>query len=115
MRPGDMLQCGQFLRGEDSGIQSVVGHDTGIQKGLQIAGNMYVDAQIRYLNNKHWHYERQRYIYIYRAEPRLVGAGEDTEERSSEEEESDGDWGRVAIGGGGDGCACITFPRRPSL
>lgn len=55
------------------------------------------------------------YVYIYQTEPRLVGAGEDTEERSSEEEESDGDWGRVAIGGGGDGCACITFPRRPSL
>lgn len=49
VRPGDMLQCGQFLRGEDSGTQSVVGHDTGAQKGLQIAGNMYVDAQIRYL------------------------------------------------------------------
>ena len=48
-------------------------------------------------------------------EPRLVGAGDDTEERSREDDESEGDCGNVAIGGGGDGCAWVILARRASL
>ena len=48
-------------------------------------------------------------------EPRLVGAGEDTEERSREEDESEGDSRRVSIDGGGDECAWVILARRASL
>lgn len=48
-------------------------------------------------------------------EPRLVGAGDDTEERSREEDESEGDCGNVAMGGGGDGCTWAILARRASL
>jgi hypothetical protein len=72
VRPEDMPQRAQSLREQDSAVPSVVGHDTGTRRGLQIAGNMDVGAQTRHLDSRHRHYMRWEYVCF---EPNLVWLG----------------------------------------